>query len=297
MEGYDPTWHEANGDRSVTFLPPGPGDYRFCVQAANSSGLWTEGGDTLAFTVLPFFWETWWFKTVVVAFILIALCMGVGLSIHRRYRLRLERVERQHEMERERARIARDLHDDLGTNLTQISLLSALVSRESTPQAEVVDLTRQIRSKSRQMASGLNEIVWAVNPRNDSLNDVLGYFGSFAADFLNATQIRCRLDLPDQVSNHRLSAEARHNLYLAFKEALNNAAKYSDATEITVVARETEREVEITVRDNGRGFTLAQRNGGGNGLQNMRERLEKIGGQCDIDTSGQGTSVKFRLPK
>ncbi len=299
LEGVDSVWHESGSERLVNIAPLPPGQYRFRVMAATSSSGWNDNGAMLAFTIRPHLWETWWFKAFVIAAIFMGLMLLVGLSVRHRYRLRLERLERDRQIDLERVRIARDLHDDLGASLTQISLMSALISRGNTPLREIMELTLEIRAKSRRMASSLNEIVWAVNPRNDSLNDVLGYFGDFAGEFLGATAIRCRLDLPDPVSDFHLSTEVRHNLYLAFKEALNNAAKYAHATEITLIARESAREVIVSLRDNGQGFAptpLAGRKG--NGLRNMRERLESIGGRCEIESVlGKGTTVNFHLRK
>lgn len=295
LEGAEKQWQESVTERSRGYGPLLPGNYRFRVFAANSDGIWNNEGATVAFTVLPFFWETWWFKTGMLLLVAAALVLGVTWTLRRRHRLELERIERRHEMERERARIAQDLHDDLGTSLTQIGLLSSLLNRENTPFAEVRSLALEIRSTSRAMVTALNEIVWAVNPKNDSLNELVGYLGNFAEAFFRSGPIRCRLDIPTDLPDHPIPAEVRHALFLAFKEAINNAAKHSKATEIHVRIHCENNVIHIAIEDNGIGFDPdACREG--NGLANMKNRLRKIGGKCEIrGTPDAGTTVSFWL--
>ncbi len=191
--------------------------------------------------------------------------------------------------------IARDLHDDLGTSLTQISLLSSLLDREHAPLAEVRSLTQQIRSTSRAMVTALNEIVWAVNPKHDSLNELAGYLGNFAEAFFQPGSLRCRLDIPGDLPERPLAAEVRHGIFLAFKEAVNNAAKHSRASEVRVKIRCDGDELQLAIEDDGIGFDPAVKHAG-NGLVNMKNRLEKMGGSCDIRSApGAATIVLFRL--
>jgi signal transduction histidine kinase len=245
--------------------------------------------------VLPYFWETWWFRTFLAAGTCLALVTVVVQALRRRHKLELERLERSHEMERERARIAQDLHDDLGTSLTQISLMSSLLDRENAAPAETRSLTREIRATSRTMVAALNEIVWAVNPKNDSLNELAGYLGNVAEAFFRSGAIRCRLDIPNDLPDHPLTSEVRHGLFLAFKEAINNVAKHSLATEIQVRIRCPESELQLAIQDDGTGFDPAAKRPG-NGLMNMRQRLEKMGGTCEVRSApGEAATILFRL--
>lgn len=294
LEGMEPDWQEGGTHRDVGFGPLPPGEFRFAVRACNNDGVWNEEGDVLAFRVLPHFWETWWFKAGLIAVSFALLALTLIFTLRHRHQLELERLERRHAVESERARIAQDLHDDLGTGLTQVSMLSALVGRQPTTSDESKELTRQIRARSRQMVSALNEIVWAVNPKNDSLNELIGYFGNFAEEFFRGSDIRCRLDFQDQFPEVALASETRHNLFLAFKEAVNNVAKHSHAQEVWVRAQIRACEVVLIIEDTGRGF---EGNRIGNGLTNMRQRLEKVGGHCEIHSvCSQGTTVTFRFP-
>ena len=297
LEGVDRDWQSTGTQRLIGYGPLLPGDYRFCVLACNNDGVWNEEGDTLAFTVLPYFWETWWFRASLSLATLTTLALAVALAQRRRYRLRLDRVERQRAVERERARIAQDLHDDLGTSLTQISMLSALANQEYTPANEARELIQQVRGRAREMVTALDEIVWAVNPKNDSLPELVNYLAHFAEEFFRPTPIRCRLEIPEHVPAHSLSAETRHHLFLACKEAVNNAARHSGATQVTLRAQLGAQEFVISVEDNGHGFQTDKAVGrAGNGLTNMRKRMEQIGGHAEVrSTPGRGTIVAFHL--
>jgi signal transduction histidine kinase len=298
LEGGDGKWQSTDGQRGIGYGPLLPGDYRFRVSACNNDGVWNEAGDTLVFTVLPYFWETWWFKAALGFATLATLGIIVALIQRQRYRRRLERVERQHEMEQERSRIARDLHDDLGTNLTQIGLLSALANREKTPADEAKELVQQVRGVAREMVIALDEIVWAVNPKNDSLAGLVGYLGHFAEEFFRPTNIRLRLDIPSQLPSIPLSAESRHHLFLAFKETVNNTARHSGATQVQLRVEILANEVVIGMEDNGCGFEIQSDSfRAGNGLANMKRRLEQIGGRTELkSTPGKGTTVVFHAP-
>jgi len=295
LEGAEKRWRESVNQRSAGYGPLLPGEYRFRVLAANSDGFWNEAGASIGFAVQPFFWQTWWFETSLIGGVCLGLVLVATFAQHRRHRLELERLEHRNEMERERTRIAQDLHDDLGTGLTQISLLSSVLDRESAPAAETQALTQQIRCTSRAMVTALNEIVWAVNPKNDSLSELEGYLGNFAEAFFQPGPIRCRLDIPGDVPERPILPEVRHGIFLAFKEAINNAAKHSRATEVRVKIHCTGDELQLAVEDNGVGFDPAAQRAG-NGLANMRHRLENLGGSCDVRSApGAATTVLFRL--
>jgi signal transduction histidine kinase len=209
---------------------------------------------------------------------------------------RREQTERQRELEKERTRIARDLHDDLGATLTQIRFLSAVESRDSQVPEGTRERMGQISEKSHEMVASLDEIVWAVNPVNDSMPHLANYLCHFAGEFFRPTPIRCRLDVDDSLPQAPLTSEVRHNLYLAVREAMNNVSKHSKATEAWLRIRFQQSELRIVVEDNGCGFTLGAASSG-EGLVNMRQRLEKIGGHFEIKTQARGGTIcQFRLP-
>jgi signal transduction histidine kinase len=241
----------------------------------------------------------------VMALIIIAAVIWITL-LHKRVEerssqlsaevRRREQTERQRELEKERARIARDLHDDLGATLTQIRFLSALESRDSQVPEGTRERMGQISEKSHEMVTSLDEIVWAVNPVNDSLPQLANYLCHFASEFFRPTPVRCRLDVDDSLPQASFTSEVRHNLYLAVREAMNNVSKHSQATEAWLRIRFRESELRMVVEDNGCGFNLTTASSG-EGLVNIRQRMEKIGGHFEIKTQpGGGTIYEFRLP-
>ena len=211
-----------------------------------------------------------------------------------------QQVEHQHALEAERSRIAQDLHDDLGATLTEIRFLSAVKGRDILVPEATRSQLREVSEKSRQMVSSLDEIVWAVNPANDSLPSLASYLCHLTEEFFRSTDTRCRLDVDDLLPPVALTSEVRHNLYLVVREALNNIAKHSQATEAWLRIRWKDQILHVVVEDNGCGFvgpdSIASVNGG-NGLSNMRRRLEKIGGRFECDTRpGSGTVCRIDLP-
>jgi signal transduction histidine kinase len=309
LEGLETDWVDAGTKRGADFTYLPPGNYLFHVIACNNDAVWNEKGADFAFNLLPYFWQTSWFLVISGAAIIAAVGIGVHLDLRRRMRRRLEGLERQRAIDRERARIARDIHDDLGARLTRISLLSDGVPIETVTPPQAGDALRRIFSTSRESVQALDEIVWAVNPRFDSLDSLASYLGNFAQDMLETAAIRCRLDMPVHLPVRPLTTEVRHNLYLAFKEALNNVLKHAAATEVRVslsFSLESEALV-LSVEDNGKGFNppappASPLSAGGDaedgcGLANMRQRLSEIGGWCEIhSTLGAGSAVRFTVP-
>lgn len=205
-----------------------------------------------------------------------------------------EQTERQRSLEKERARIAQDLHDDLGANLTQIVFLSQRVEAAQQDAQEVDRWFRLIPATARKTIQSLDEIVWAINPRNDSLESFANYLSQFAQQHMNLARVRCVLDVPMVLPAVALSAEVRHKMLLAAREALQNVATHAAATEARVTLQLDEETLEITITDNGRGFDTSRNGSDGNGLPNMRRRLEDIGGQTEITSQpGKGTTVRL----
>jgi signal transduction histidine kinase len=304
LEGFDPDWVDDAGVRSVPYGRLPFGHYRFRVAARNVDGDWHEPADTFAFVVpTPLYFQTW--AICLYGLSAVALVAGiVRIVSHRRLRFTLARLEQQQSLERERMRIARDMHDEMGSKLTKISFLSehAQVDAESTgPLAEKIE---SIAQTSRELLKTMDEIVWVVNPRNDTLENLTSYLGHHAVEYFQNTSIECELRLPGEIPHHALSSETRHNLFLTFEEVLNNVLKHSAATNVKVEMILNPLDFELKITDNGKGFELplsaakAQTPGGrdGDGLKNMRQRLTAIGGECLVSSrSGEGTTVTLRV--
>jgi signal transduction histidine kinase len=208
-----------------------------------------------------------------------------------------EQTERQRALEEERTRIARDLHDDLGAALTQIRFLSAVESRDQAVPEETRAQLRQVSDKSNQLVTSLDEIVWAINPANDSVPNLAQYLCHVAEEFFRPTPVRCRMEVDESLPTIALTSEVRHNLYLAVREAMNNIAKHSQATEVWLRIQKHDHNLAIVVEDNGRGFAETARAEAGEGLRNMRQRVAKAGGRFEHESRpGQGTSCRIMLP-
>jgi ligand-binding sensor domain-containing protein/signal transduction histidine kinase len=307
LEGLDREWEDAGAGRvaDYRFLPPG--DYKFHVIACNNDGIWNETGVSLPFTLLPHFWQTWWFHALGGLGTVLGAGAVVWFDTRRRMHRRLEKMERAQALERERTRIAKDIHDDLGASLTRITMLSQSARGEAQIPEAIAKNMERIFSTARELTRAMDEIVWAVNPRHDTLDSLANYLSRFAYDFLSAAEVRCRLEVPLDLPGLLVPAEARHNLFLAFKEALNNVAKHAGATEVHVELKLERQEILLLVADDGHGFTTGgppaaspsqpARIARGNGLMNMKRRLAEIGGVCEIlSEPGCGTMVKFTMP-
>jgi len=308
LEGMDEAWTEiVSGPRTATYNLVPPGEYTFRVTACNSDGVWNTAGARLPFSVLPHFWQTWSFQIGVS--LLAALTLGgvVRRLTRRRYRDKLEQIERQRAVERERSRIARDIHDDIGAGLTRITLISQTANEDLANSSLAAAHLHRIDATARELTKALEEIVWAINPKHDTLDSLANYLGRFAQDFGSTAGLRCRIDIPTQLPPWPLTAEVRHNLFLAFKEALHNVVRHAGARQINVDLRLTSEGFTLAVEDDGRGFecpvdrgAISENGpvrgtvGGGNGLSNMARRLEEIGGRCEIHSApGAGTTVRF----
>lgn len=303
MEDLDREWSEPSTMRSVQYNLLPPGEHRFLVKACNNDGVWNEGGAAMLLVVQPHFYERWEAK-------LLATILGLGLVVFavrriyvRRYRRKLEQLERQRAIERDRARIAKDIHDDLGAGLTHIALLSELARRD-TPQ-ELPNHVAQISDMARELTRNMDEIVWAVDPQNDTLDSLVTYVSKFAQEYLSVAQVRCRLDVPPELPPYVLPAEVRHNLFLAIKEALNNVVKHAHATEVWMRLVVRPMAFTVVIADNGRGLNAAKsaangfdkgRISSGHGLANMNKRLSASGGSCVVTSEpGKGTSVELNV--
>ena len=296
LDGFDKHWMDAGAQRSATYILP-TGSYTFEVAACNSDGIWGKTQAPLALSVAPFFWQTWWFNSVAILIFTLAVIGIVRYVSFRRLRAKLQLLEHQAELHRERARIARDLHDDLGTRLTKIILLSGLAKRDLSKPERAGDHVEKISTAARGVVKSLDETVWAVNPRNDNLPHLISYVGQFAVEFLQTADIRCRADLPEHPPRHGVPAKMRHHLFLAVKEALNNIVRHSNAKEVRLQVVADEHILRVTLEDDGYGVGKLEDNGCADGLQNMRKRMEEIGGDFKFEsTPGTGTRISFVCP-
>ena len=299
LVGLEKEWTVADRQRTADYGLLPPGSYVFQVKACNNHSVWNESGASLAVTVLPFFWQTLWFRVVAVSSVLTATGFVVWFETRRRMRRKVESLERQRALERERTRIARDMHDELGSWLTRITMLSETAKTGKASGREMERIYETARSATRAM----DEIVWAVNPKHDTMEGLVDYLEKYSLDFLESSGMRCRLEIPMEFPSWSPRSDQRHNLFLAFKEALTNSVKHSGADMVFITVELGEDQYRLSVKDTGRGFNTAEattregRFSPGNGLGGMRARLASIGGTCEIHSvPGEGTTVTFIIP-
>jgi len=294
LEGLDAHWVERVNQRAVQYSYLPPGQYVFQVTACNSDGAWNSMPASFAFRVQPTFWQTRTFPWG-------APLMGAALMLcgalrwqRRRYALQMERIrqrsqldaerarvveerlEHQRQLEAERVRIASELHDDLGASLTQMAWLAEAVNQPDVFAREGQTLLRRVADMSREMVRSIDEIVWALNPRNDSLDRLAAYLCQFAEQFFRNTPTRCRLDVQDPLPNETLKSDIRHHLFLLCKEVLQNVAKHAQATELRVRIQVQNRAAVFEFEDNGRGFSPGT-TAHGDRLDNLTRRAAEMG--------------------
>ncbi len=286
LEGFDDGWVDCGTQRSASYSRLAAGSYRFRVKACNSRGIWNEHGATLQLVVAPFMWQTWWFRLVVLALFTSLVVATVRYLSFRRLRLKLRALEQQAALDRERARIARDIHDDLGGRLTEVELL--LQKAQRTAPEKLNGQMGQISDTIRHVGESLDEIVWAVNPRHDTLPHLMDYLGQYAIQFFQNAGVRCRVDFPVEFPQRAMPPEVRHNLFLTAKEALHNVVKHAQATEIWLRASLGGDSLTLVIEDNGKGFNAPPEKLDADGLLNMRRRMEELGGKFCIEARPDG---------
>ncbi|MBI4469412.1 MAG: hypothetical protein HY650_08845 [Acidobacteria bacterium] len=293
LEGADTDWGTPTDQRTVNFANLAPGTYRFLVRAVNSEGIASPRPAAVMFAILRPTWQRWWFLTLAA--------LLAGLVAYTLYRHRIVRVL---ELERVRVRISTDLHDDIGSSLSRIAILSEVVKRQDdSRQAQSAEMLTQIAETSRGLVDTMSDIVWSIDPRRDDLNNLILRISEFAADVLDAKGIAWTFDAPTDPETVRLTPDQRRHLFLIFKEALNNIARHAEASSVRLAITVRDRRLLVEIEDDGRGLRTAStpaaeppRNRG-HGLDNMRARAAEIGGALAIEANaGRGTRLTLSVP-
>ncbi len=267
----------------------------YTVKVIDANGASTSANAVL--TMVPYFWQSRWFLVLVVPLLLLGVVGTVYLIETGKRRRAVERLEHAHAIDQERMRIARDMHDEIGSKLSRISLLSDMarqsVSETSAARKQIDDVSEA----ARDIVQSVDEIVWAVNPRHDTLDSLVDYIRGHAEEFFEMTTVELEFEQSDGVPVAQLSADTRHNLFCAVKEALNNVLKHAAAKRVRVSFHLGESSFQITIADNGCGFDPQSVSPAGNGLFNINERLKSVHGAASIESQpGGGTRVVFTVP-
>ncbi len=293
LEGFDKDWVRSTRRNYANYTHLPPGDYSFKVYAINGYGIKSNSPAEFSFTILPPFWQTWWF---ISSAILLTLFFTSAVSIFL-YRIR---VKQKLKVERMRTKIATDLHDDIGTSLSSIAIFSQLAKRKVNGDRNSADeYLEKIESTSRNLIDAMSDIVWSINPLNDSLEDAILKMKDYSVKILEARNIETKFFISEKIGNINLQPDVRRNLLLIFKEAVTNAAKYSQASLVNIsleINSEADKIIIFSVEDNGTGFNAEEKRNG-NGLKNMRRRSDEVNATLELIASpGKGTKITVKLP-
>ena len=299
LAGFDNDWIEAGTQRSANYSRLTAGHYLFRVAACVGDGQWNESPTALALTVTPFFWQTWWFCLGTLLLFTSSVIAIVRYVSFRSFQAKMYLLKQRAALDKERTRIARDLHDDLGGSLSLAALTLEMTQREPKDWELMNEKIQHCTTLVRRAALSVDEIVWAINPHNDTLRYLVDYFSQFAVELLHSADILCLVELPDDIPNQQISPEVRNNLWLVVKETLNNVTRHAHASEVCLRVTVSENQLAISIKDDGCGFEPPPENASCDGLRNMRQRMEEIGGQFRTDSRpGAGTHIRllYSLP-
>ena len=284
LDGADSDWSAPSDQRTINYASLSPGHYQFQVRAVTADGILSPAPATISFSILPPIWQRWWF------IVLTMLTVGLGATAIYRYR-----VSRLIELERVRTRIAADLHDDIGSGLSRIAILSEVARHQVSPNAPVGEPLAVIAGASRDLVDSMSDIVWAINPNKDQLSDLVQRMRRFASDLFTARQMEFTFTAPGEEAL-KVGADLRRQVFLIFKEAVNNIARHSACTEVQIEMRIENRWLTMRVVDNGPGFEPGQISEG-QGLASMQARAQSLGGELQIiSNQSEGTLVVLRVP-
>jgi two-component sensor histidine kinase len=279
LEGLYDDWIYIGNERVASFTDIEPGEYIFRVKGSNNHGIWNEKGASVILIITPPWWGTLWFRTLMIITVL-----ALGYSI---YRYRINKVR---EMERLRVQIASDLHDDIGSTLTKIAVHSEII-QTTTEKQKVSTSSKKIGTMSREIITTLSDVVWSIDSRNDTVGDLIDRMRDFLETVFPAGSIHIDFQTKGLHFDQKITQVLRQNVYLIFKEAVNNAAKHSEADEVKILMINGNGKFKMEIIDNGAGIKVDKRHGRHHGIENMEMRAKRIGGELNINNLDKGMSV------
>ncbi len=287
-------WSEPSNTALFNFINLSPGSYTLHLKAEFPAGMFSDQELKYAFTILPPFWRTWWFLSLLGLFVLGFMGLLARYYYNRKFETQRLILERKQAIEKERTRIATDMHDDLGAGLSRIKFLSDTIGLKKQRHLPIEDEIANIGHYAHEMIDKMGEIVWALNERNDSLSDLLSYTRAYSVEYLAENGLQGNIEKIPQLGNITVSGEFRRNIFLSVKEALHNVVKHAKANEVHIRFVMNDKLV-ISIQDDGIGFD--QENSGlyGNGLININKRMSEIGGEVNI-INDHGTCVVLTAP-
>jgi len=283
LTGHDPDWVKGESSRQARYVKLPPGDYEFQLMASNNDGLWNPDVKSFIIIIKPPFWQTWWFRSLIL--------LTIALILYAIYRYRVKRLL---EVERMKLRIAGDLHDEVGSGLSGIALTGDLLKRQVNNGGAKPELVERITKNARNLASSLDSIVWLIDPQKESLGDFLIKTRAVASELLAEIKFEMEEELTEVGRSKTLTAEQKRNLFLLTKEGLNNIAKHANASKVALSINYNPSVLTLKISDNGKGFDLAKVHTG-HGLGSMKHRAEQLKGDINFESTKQGTEISLTM--
>ncbi|MDO9257730.1 MAG: two-component regulator propeller domain-containing protein [Bacteroidales bacterium] len=296
LEGYQSEWSMPSNNAIFTYRNLPAGEYRLYVKCADTYLNWSKPAKLLSFTISLAFYKTWWFLVLLALSIIGITILAVKRIQLLRYQNQLREIEREFAIEKERLRISKDMHDEVGASLTRISILSELAKKQQNEPAKSLQTINRISEISGGVVDEMSEIIWAMNPRNDTLDSFSSYIRQHASTYLESAEIEGAFLFPDEIPAFHMSSELRRNLFLTVKEAFHNIVKHSGAGNVKMSLCFDKQNLNIKIDDDGKGFEIDKIKGWGNGLTNMRKRIEELDGRFEITSEvGKGTLIELSV--
>lgn len=286
LQGSDTKWNNLGDNRRLFFSNLSPGNYKLRLRAGDRFGNWSKQEFILPITIYPPFWQTWWFYSLCLLF-----AFAVVYFI---YRMRIKSILSEQKL---RNKIARDLHDDIGSTLSGIKLFSNMAQTKLVEEkSEAANIVERIGERSEKMIDAMSDIVWSINPVNDSVDNMLIRMKQYAAEMMEPKSINYKFYVDEKVKKARFGLETRKDIYLVFKESINNAVKYSECRNLKIDLKLLKKNFQMTITDDGKGFDMSK-SGTGNGLNNFKQRAGNLGGEIIINSKpGEGTIITLNVP-
>lgn len=294
LDGYDDKWIKSGTTHYTRYSKIPPGNYTFRLRMTDAKGNLSPYTKAIEVEIKKAFWQTNIFRFLMLGLFALIVWLLIRWYFTSRIRSQQRKFEKQQDIEKERTRIATDMHDDLGAGLSRIKFLSETIGMKKQLQQPVEEEISSIGSYANEMIGKMGEIVWALNEKNDSLNDLLSYTRSYAVDYLITNGIDCKVNIPTTFPSIFVSGEFRRNIYLAIKEALHNVIKHAQARHVTIDI-EIDRKLRIVIHDDGVGFNKERIRPFSNGLNNMQRRMKDIAGTLEI-IQNDGTTIILTAP-
>jgi signal transduction histidine kinase/streptogramin lyase len=287
-------WIKTGNQRILSFSDLATGSHHLFIRSTDSEGVWLKNEIECLIVVHPEWWQTWWFRAVIGLLGIVITIAAIRLYYRRKLEKQMAILEKQQAVEKERTRIATDIHDDLGSGLSRIHYLGETIRAKKMQKESILPEIEKISRFSDEMVDKMNEIIWALNEKNDTLDATVSYIRSFAVEYLSENNLEYNIVIPENIPYFIVKGETRRNVFLTVKECLHNIVKHAEATQATIDIQ-LNRDLVITISDNGKGINWDKMRPFSNGILNIKKRMQETGGTVEFK-SDRGTMVILKAP-